>query len=35
MQREATLQTAHETKFAHVVDLDDLFGNPRFLVARR
>jgi release factor glutamine methyltransferase len=35
MQREATLHAAHEAKFSHVVDLDDLFGNPRFLVARR
>jgi release factor glutamine methyltransferase len=35
MQRDATLQAAHEAQFTHVVDLDDLFGNPRFLVARR
>ncbi len=35
MQREATLQAAHEAQFTHVVDHDDLFGNPRFLVARR
>jgi release factor glutamine methyltransferase len=35
MQREATLQAAHEEQFTHVADLDDLFGNPRFLVARR
>jgi release factor glutamine methyltransferase len=35
MQRDATLQTAHEAQFTHVVDFDDLFGNPRFLVARR
>jgi len=35
MQREATLQAAHEAQFTHVADLDDLFGNPRFLVARR
>jgi release factor glutamine methyltransferase len=35
MQREAALQAASEAQFTHVVDLDDLFGNPRFLVARR
>jgi release factor glutamine methyltransferase len=35
MQREATLQAARESQYTNVVDHDDLFGNPRFLVARR
>jgi release factor glutamine methyltransferase len=35
MQREAALQAAREARFTRNVDLDDLFGNPRFLVARR
>jgi methylase of polypeptide subunit release factors len=35
MQREASLHAAHEARFTHVRDLDDLYGNPRFLVARR
>jgi release factor glutamine methyltransferase len=35
MQREATLDAAHEARFTQVADLDDLYGNPRFLVARR
>jgi release factor glutamine methyltransferase len=35
MQREATLHAARDAGFRHVVDLDDLFGNPRVLVARR
>ncbi len=35
MQRGAALLAAREAQFRHVADLDDLFGNPRFLVARR
>lgn len=35
MHREATLRVAREVGFARVQDLDDMFGNPRFLVARR
>jgi release factor glutamine methyltransferase len=35
MQREAALMAAREAQYTRVVDLDDLFGNPRFLIARR
>lgn len=35
MHRPAVLQAAHDAMFADVQDLDDMFGNPRFLIARR
>jgi release factor glutamine methyltransferase len=35
MQREATLHAAREAQYTNVVDLDDVSGNPRFLVAQR
>jgi release factor glutamine methyltransferase len=35
MHREAVLQAAHHALFRHVQDLDDMFGNPRFLIAQR
>jgi release factor glutamine methyltransferase len=34
MQRAAALQAAHEAQFTGVRDLDDMYANPRFLVAR-
>jgi release factor glutamine methyltransferase len=35
MHRPAVLQAARDAMFADVRDLDDMFGNPRFLLARR
>ena len=35
MQRDAVLEAAHEAPFAVVEDRDDIFGNPRILVASR
>jgi release factor glutamine methyltransferase len=35
MHRSAVLQAAHEATFADIRDLDDMFGNPRFLIAKR
>jgi release factor glutamine methyltransferase len=35
MHRPAVLQAAHDATFADVRDLDDMFGNPRFLIATR
>lgn len=35
MHREAALQAAHRAIFSDVQDLDDMFGNPRFLIAKR
>lgn len=35
MHRTAVLQAAHAAMFADVRDLDDMFGNPRFLIAKR
>ncbi len=35
MHRAAVLQAAHDAMFVDVRDLDDMFGNPRFLIARR
>jgi release factor glutamine methyltransferase len=35
MQRAAVLQSAQDAMFADVQDLDDMFGNPRFLIAKR
>jgi release factor glutamine methyltransferase len=35
MHRPAVLQAARDAMFADAQDLDDMFGNPRFLVARR
>jgi release factor glutamine methyltransferase len=35
MHRAAVLQAAHDAMFADVRDLDDMFGNPRFLIAKR
>ena len=35
MHRPAVLQAAHDAMFADVRDLDDMFGNPRFLIAKR
>jgi release factor glutamine methyltransferase len=35
MQRQAVLGSARDAGFGDVRDLDDMFGNPRFLVARR
>ncbi|MEO9181633.1 MAG: peptide chain release factor N(5)-glutamine methyltransferase, partial [Acidimicrobiales bacterium] len=35
MHRNAVLGSARDAGFGHVRDLDDMFGSPRFLVARR
>jgi release factor glutamine methyltransferase len=35
MHRAAALQAAQDAMFADVRDLDDMFGNPRFLIAKR
>jgi release factor glutamine methyltransferase len=35
MHRPAALQAAHDASFTDVQDLDDMFGNPRFLIAKR
>lgn len=35
MHRAAVLQAAHDAMFSDVQDLDDMFGNPRFLIAKR
>jgi release factor glutamine methyltransferase len=35
MHRSAALHAARSAMFVDVQDLDDMFGNPRFLVARR
>jgi release factor glutamine methyltransferase len=35
MHRAAVLQAAHDAMFSDVRDLDDMFGNPRFLIAKR
>lgn len=35
MHRAAVLQAAHQAMFADVQDIDDMFGNPRFLIAKR
>jgi release factor glutamine methyltransferase len=35
MHRAPILQSAHDAMFADVQDLDDMFGNPRFLIAKR
>jgi release factor glutamine methyltransferase len=35
MHRAAVLEAAHQAFFGDVRDLDDMFGNPRFLVAKR
>jgi release factor glutamine methyltransferase len=35
MHRPAVLQAARDATFADVRDLDDMFGNPRFLIAKR
>ena len=35
MQRDAVIDAAHEALFAEVEDRDDVFSNPRILVARR
>jgi release factor glutamine methyltransferase len=35
MHRPAVLHAAHEAMFSDVQDLDDMFGNPRFLIAKR
>jgi len=35
MHRPAVLQAARDAMYADAQDLDDMFGNPRFLVARR
>jgi release factor glutamine methyltransferase len=35
MHRPAVLQAARDALYLEVDDLDDMFGNPRFLVARR
>jgi release factor glutamine methyltransferase len=35
MHREAVLQAAQRAMFSNVQDLDDMFGNPRFLIAKR
>ena len=35
MHRPAVLQAAQDAMFTDVHDLDDMFGNPRFLIAKR
>ncbi len=35
MHRAAVLQAAQDAMFTDVQDLDDMFGNPRFLIAKR
>jgi release factor glutamine methyltransferase len=35
MHREAALQAAQGATYSNVLDLDDMFGNPRFLIAQR
>lgn len=35
MHRAAVLQAAQDAMFADAQDLDDMFGNPRFLIAKR
>jgi hypothetical protein len=35
MHRPAVLQAAHDAMFTDIQDLDDMFGNPRFLIAKR
>jgi release factor glutamine methyltransferase len=35
MHRPAVLQAAHDAMFLDARDLDDMFGNPRFLIAKR
>jgi release factor glutamine methyltransferase len=35
MHRAAVLQAAQDAEFVDVQDLDDMFGNPRFLIAKR
>jgi HemK-like putative methylase len=35
MHRPAVLQAARDAMFTDVQDLDDMFGNPRFLIAKR
>jgi len=35
MHRPAVLQAARDAMFTDVRDLDDMFGNPRFLIAKR
>jgi release factor glutamine methyltransferase len=35
MQRAAVLQAAQDATFSDAQDLDDMFGNPRFLIAKR
>jgi len=35
MHREAALQAAQDAMFSYAQDLDDMFGNPRFLIAKR
>ena len=35
MQRDAVLEAARESSFQRVADRDDIFGNPRILVATR
>jgi release factor glutamine methyltransferase len=35
MHRAPVLQAAHDAMFVDVQDLDDMFGNPRFLIAKR
>jgi release factor glutamine methyltransferase len=35
MHRAAVLRAAHDAMFVDVRDLDDMFGNPRFLMAKR
>jgi hypothetical protein len=35
MHRAAVLRAAHDAMFVDVRDLDDMFGHPRFLMAKR
>jgi hypothetical protein len=35
MHRAPALQAAQKAMFNDVRDLDDMFGNPRFLIAKR
>ena len=35
MHRAAALRVAQDSLFSDVQDLDDMFGNPRFLIAKR